>query len=283
MKLGRLAKNLKAARLSLRGKLVASLLLICAILLISSIISLLEFVSMRDYVSELIADDISSINVAHELADMGNDYNLEILALIGDENSHELPAFDFEGFKSKCDTLRSIGVLNNMKPLADSVMYSYAAYMLTSAELTDVLESDFIDTRTWYFERLQPRFKRMRSDIHNLTGFIYSDLEKNSATFERGFYRSVIPGLVAVGMGIFLIVIFLLFVMSYYVKPIYKMLDSLVNYMHFDKKYSYDFDGDDQLKELNDNIKELAEENYRLRQRIRTVAQKETVEKEQGR
>ena len=261
--------------LSMKSKLILSLLSIAAILLISSTISVMEYTSMSDYVSDLIADDISSINVAGKLADMSNNYNLGILAVIGDDTSLEVPPFDDGYFKSHCDSLRSSGPSNVISPLADSVMYSYSAYMLTSLELEDVLQSDFIDTRSWFFERLQPRFERLQTDIDALNAAIYRDLEKNSATFDRGFYRSVVPGIVAVFVGLLLVLMLLFFMLGDYVNPLYKMLESLKAYRAGDKKYTYSFEGDDQLADLNRNIAELADENQQLRHRIKALKQRQ--------
>ena len=157
---------------------------------------------------------------------------------------------------------------DKMVPLTDSVIYAYSAYMLTSMELNDVLLSDFIDTRSWYFERLQPRYRRLRSDIAKLTDAIYVDLEDNSRTFESTFYRSIIPGIVAVGVGLLLLLMLLFFVSVYYVRPIYRMLDSIRLYRTQGTPYTYDFPGDDQLHALNEEISELASENGVLRKRI---------------
>ncbi len=272
---GRLAngwRKLTSVHLKLRSKLILSLLSIAAILLVSSIISVMEYSSMSKYVSSLIADDISSINVANRLRDMSNTYNLDILEVIGEDvSAARLPGFDDEYFKSHCDSLRMSVAANQAAPLADSVMYSYAAYMLTSLELEDVISSDFIDSRSWYFERLQPRYERLRSDMDKLTSVIYQDLVRNSATFERGFYRSVIPGIVAVGVGLMLVLMLLFFILAYYVNPLYRMLDALSAYRSNDKKYTVRFDGDDQLAELNEGISELAGENQQLRRRIREI------------
>jgi hypothetical protein len=274
MAFGKFFKRAREQRLSMRTKLILSLSSIAVILLVSLSISVMEYSGMSDYVSDLIADDISSINVANRLADMSNTYNLQILEVIGDETSVRVPSFDDEYFKSHCDSLRSSVPSNQVKPLADSVMYSYSAYMLTSLELEDVLQSDFIDSRSWYFERLQPRYDRLRTDLGALSEAIYQDLAKNSATFEGGFYRSIIPGIVAVGVGLLLVVMLLSFLLAFYVNPLYRMLDGLNAYRSRDKKYSVKFDGDDQLAQLNDGISELANENRQLRSRIKTMGKK---------
>lgn len=264
-------KKVKSNRLSLKAKLILSLLSIAAILLISSTISVMEYSRMSDYVSELIADDISSIEVANKLADISNAYNLEILKVIGEPVQTELPEFDEEYFKSRCEYLRMNHFTNSVYPLADSVMYSYSAYMLTSLELEEVMLSDFIDARSWYFERLQPRFDRLSRDISKLTEAIHDDLLLNSENFDSGFYRSIIPGIVAVGVGLLLVLMLLFFMLAYYVHPLYKMLSGLSAYKTSDKKYTVTFEGDDQLAELNEGISEIANENQQLRRRIREL------------
>ena len=267
-------RKIRAMRLSLKAKLVLSLLSVVAVPLVSSVISVMEYSRMSNYVSELIADDISSINVANRLADMSNNYNLEILEAIGEGSSGRLPDFDDEYFKTNCERLRMSHTINQAYPMADSVMYSYAAYMLTSLEFESVVQSDFIDNRAWYFGRLQPRFDRLQSDIDNLTRAIYEDLQENSATFDRGFYRSIIPGIVAVGVGLMLVLMLMFFILSYYVNPLYRMLEGLSAYRSSDKKYTVSFEGDDQLVELNDGISELAGENQQLRRRVRDLRKK---------
>ena len=270
----KLHRKIRAMRLSLKAKLVLSLLSVVAILLVSSVISVMEYSRMSNYVSELIADDISSINVANRLADMSNNYNLEILEAIGEGSSGRLPDFDDEYFKTNCERLRMSHTINQAYPMADSVMYSYAAYMLTSLEFESVVQSDFIDNRAWYFGCLQQRFERLQSDIDNLTRAIYEDLQENSATFDRGFYRSIIPGIVAVGVGLMLVLMLMFFILSYYVNPLYRMLEGLSAYRSSDKKYTVSFEGDDQLVELNDGISELAGENQQLRRRVRDLRKK---------
>ena len=140
--------------------------------------------------------------------------------------------------------------------------------MLTSLELPEVLKSDFIDTRTWYFDRLQLRYNRLNAAIDKMSVEIYNDLKMNSTNFDRGFYRSIVPGIVAVGVGLLLVLMLMFFILSYYVNPIYKMVEGLNNYRSYNKRYNYTFDGDDQLTELNEGISELASENFQLRKRL---------------
>ena len=274
----KLRNRLANFRLSMRMKLTLSLSAIAVVLMLSSIISIIEYRRMSNYVSELIADNINSINVAQQLTNVVDEYNLDILTVIGDETISTLPDFDQKAFVAYCDSLKVSMTEKKLLPLADSVLYSYSAYMLTSLELNDVLLSDFIDSRTWYFDRLQPVFGRLREDIDDLSLAIYNDLEQNSVAFDNGFYRSIIPSAVAVSVGILLVLLLLFFILAYYVKPIYKMLDSLDNYRSFNRKYNYTFEGDDELSDLNAGILELTEENSQMRRRLKEIKSKESGE-----
>lgn len=258
----------------MKTKLTLSLTAIAVTLLVSSIISILEYSRMSNYVSDLIADNVKSINAAQRLSEMTSRYNLDILTVIGDEATATLPDFRSEEFMAQCDTLKQFLIAAKMQPLTDSVVYAYSAYMLTSLELENVLVSDFIDTRNWYFERLQPMYKRVNNYIDVLNTAVYEDLKKNSETFQRGFYRSIIPGAVAVGVGLLLVLMLLFFLLAYYADPVYKMLDGLKKYRSSNRKYNYTFEGDDQLSELNRQITELTAENQQIRKRHAALRQK---------
>ena len=268
-------------KLSLKQKMILALSAIVVVLLLSSVISVLEYRRMSNYVSDMIAEDIGSINIAQKLANVTDDYNLQILTVIGDDSVNSLPDFDQQKFVSYCDSLRSSFTVENMVPLTDSVPYSYSAYMLTSLELEEVVKSDFIDSRTWYFERLQPSFNRLRAYIDDLSQAMYDDLEQNSKDFDQGFYRSIVPRIVAVAVGVVLVLLLMFFITVYYVNPLNKMLSGLDEYRSIGRRYTYSFEGDDQLSELNEGITELAEENRQLRRRIKLLKETQSAAEEQ--
>lgn len=255
----------------MRGKFILGMSSIALILLLSSVISVVEYRRMSNYVSDLIASNINSLNVSQRLATITDGYNLKILALIGDESSNILPDFDRGQFLSHCDSLKQSLTSRRALPLADSVAYAYSAYMLTSLELQNVISSDFIDSREWYFERLQPRFNRLHSDLEALNSAIYDDLESNSAAFQESFYRSIVPGVVSVAAGLLLVILLLYFFLSYFVDPIRRMNDGMTAYKATGKRYVHDFDGDDELAELNGSLMEVTEENVDLKRRLKLL------------
>jgi len=263
-------------RLSLRMKITLSLSAIAVVLLMSSIISVLEYRHMSNYVSGLIASNVNNIHRTQELVSAVDGYNLKMLAVIGDDTLTEVPGFDRNAFLDRCNALKgTLGDNTKAQALADSVVYAYSAYMLASTELEDVFESSFINTRDWYFTRLQPLFTRTRVYLDELSASLYEELENNSKDFDSGFFRSIIPSSVAVSVGIILVFLLMFYIQTYYVTPLYRMLRYLRDYLGYRHRYTYTFDGNDQLNDLNTSITELTEENRSLRKRIADLKDKQ--------
>lgn len=256
---------------SMKRKLVFSLGSLAMILLLSSIISILEYRRMSDYVSELIASNIKSINLSQKLADITQEYNDQMLAVVVQNDISLMPDFNLKYFNAQSDSLRSSFTSSRMLPKVDSVVMSFDAFMKTSLKFDEVFLADSVDTGEWFFGSLQPRYTKLRQDLNSLNEVIHEELQRNSADFDAGFYRSIIPGVVSVGAGLLLILLLLYYTMVYYVKPICRMSDGIDSYRLSGRRYVYEFDGDDQLANINTGITELTEENVELKRRVKNL------------
>ena len=255
-------------KMSMSVKLTFALGAIAVILLLSSIISIMEYRRMSDYVSNLIASNINCINIAQKLANESDSYNLQLLAIIGENDPEMIPEIDHNAFLEEYDSLKLTLDSREAVARADSVIYAYSAYMLTSMEFEKVIMNDFIDNRDWYFKRLQPKYQRLKSDIEKLNDVIYLQLKENSQTFQDGFYRSIIQGVVSVGAGLLLVLLLLVFILIYYIRPLKKMLAGITEYQAAGRRYNYEFEGDDELVRLNSGLGDLIEENAELKKRV---------------
>lgn len=270
----------------MKVKLALGLGAIATVLLLSSVISVVEYRRMSNYVSDLIAADINSINSSQKLAAACEEYNMKILAVIGDGDIRQIPSFDESAFMDDYAALRSSFSTEKAMDAADYVLDMFAAYMVESYNMEDVMKSDFVDNRQWFFEQLQPKFKAFMKGIETLNDLIHTDLKDNSETFQDGFYRSIMPGIVSVGVGLALVVLLLFFIISYYVNPIYRILSSIDNYRNFGKRYTCSFDGDDELVAINEGITDIIDENMELKKRVSRLREErdklvETIESQE--
>jgi hypothetical protein len=235
------------------------------------VISILEYRRMSDYVSELIASNIKSINLSQKLADITQEYNDQMLAVVVQNDISLMPDFNLRYFNAQSDSLRSSFTSQKMLPKVDSVVMSFDAFMKTSLKFDEVFLADSVDTGEWFFGSLQPRYTKLRQDLNSLNEVIHEELKNNSADFDAGFYRSIIPGVVSVGAGLLLILLLLYFTMVYYVRPIYRMSDGLDSYRLSGRRYLYEFDGDDQLANINTGLTEIIDENVELKRRVKNL------------
>lgn len=252
----------------MRIRLVSSLGSIAAILILSGVISIIEYRRMSDYVSDLIASNIKSINLSQRLADMTQEYNHQMLSVVLLNDISLMPEFDLGLFQSQADSLKSSVTSTASLPIVDTVSMSFDSFMKTSLKFDEVFLADTVDTREWFFGSLQPCYNKFRKDMDTLNGAIHEELKSNSADFDAGFYRSIIPGVVSVGAGLLLVMLLMYFIMAYYVNPIYRMSAGVDNYRTLGKRYGHTFDGDDQLANINAGLTELIEENLELKARV---------------
>lgn len=258
-------------RPSMRRRLFFSLGSVAAILVLSGAISIMEYRRMSDYVSDLIASNIQSINLSQKLADMTQEYDQQMLEVVLLNDISRMPDFDLKLFQTQADSLKNSVTKMTSLPIVDTVATSFDAFMKTSLKFDEVFLADNVNTGEWFFGSLQPSYNKFRRDIDTLNDAILEELKANSADFDAGFYRSIIPGVVSVGAGLLLVFLLMYFIMVYYVNPLYKMSNGIDNYRAIGKKYGYVFDGDDQLANINSGITEIIEENVELKGRVKML------------
>ena len=261
----------KDVKPSLRRKVFYSLGSLAVMLLVSGVITILEYRRMSDYVSEQIAASINSINLSQKLADLTQEYNHQMLAVVVQNDISMMPDFNLDFFTAQADSLRNSISSQNGLPMLDSVVTSFDAFVKTSLKFDEIFLADSVDTGEWFFGSLQPKYNKLIADLGALNEVIHDELRTNSENFDAGFYRSIMPGVVSVSAGILLIFLLFFFTMSNYVNPLYKMSAGLDQYRLTGHRYNNSFEGDDQLANINGGITELIEENIELKKRIKSL------------
>ena len=256
---------------SLSRKVFLSLGSIAAILLLSSVISVLEYRRMSTYVSDLIAANIKSITLSQKLSDLTDEYNHQMLSVVVQNDISIMPEFNLQYFNAQADSLKDSFTSKRALPMVDSVSLSFNRFMETSLKFDEVFLADNVDTGEWFFGTLQPCYNKFRHDIAILNEMIHEELTRNSADFDSGFYRSIIPGVVSVGAGLLLVFLLLYFTLANYVHPIYRISDGIDAYRKTGRRHVYTFDGDDQLANINEGVTDIIEENLELKKRVKAL------------
>lgn len=264
----RLRKAIGTFRMGIALKLRAAIGVIVGILLITTVISILEFRRMSTYVSDQISDNITCINLSAELGVKADEYNLKLLSSVGYADSLKRLDFNPDTYLQGTDAvLEAMKGRHSVK--IDSLDIFYADYVKTSKQLDSIIVSDFVDTREWYFTVLQPKYNTFRKNLDQYNVKIYTNLQDNSVSFDESFYRSIMPSIISVVAAIALCLLLQFFILTYYVKPLKRMLYGLDAYNHNSQAYNIKFEGNDELVELNSKITDMTDEASNLRKRIR--------------
>ncbi|MBQ7772954.1 MAG: MCP four helix bundle domain-containing protein [Bacteroidales bacterium] len=251
--------------MAIKRKISLGFVVIATILLVSSAISIYEFIKMRSTVSNLINDNISAINTTRLLLDVTDEYNFNLLEGIGDE-TRELLVLDADDdmFSSNLKGLRESFTTEQERMYADSVLFAYTAYVIVMKDAQEVWQSDYTGRRAWYFSKLHPVYMRLRWYLQKLTLTSQEALAENSMNMSDSFYRSIMPGVVTVLMGMVMVFLFNYFINFYFVNPLMRISRGVSDYLFRKKSYNVVVENDDELKDLNENVRELVETNRKL-------------------
>ncbi|MCI1779592.1 MAG: hypothetical protein LKI53_06495 [Bacteroidales bacterium] len=245
------------------NKISVGFVTIGVILLLSSLVAIYEFISMRRTIYYLVSDNITSIRTSNMMIEATDGYNIDLLQNLGrDSSSMMFP--DYENDRKIPNYLAEV-VAKYTTPeeraVADSVQYAYTAYIQVIKDAKYVWRNKYQYRRNWYFNKLYPVYKKLRGYIQRLTVISQESLVDNSRNLSDSFYRSLMPCVVSVVIGIVLIFLFNYFMRVYFVKPILSISKGIKDYLENNKTYKVDVDNDDELAELNSNVEKVVNSN----------------------
>ncbi|MCR5708903.1 MAG: MCP four helix bundle domain-containing protein [Bacteroidales bacterium] len=263
--------KIKFKKLGIKRKVLLGCIVLALILFFSSLISIFEFTKMNRYVSAVIADNIRSINTARELLNVSEQYNISLmnsLVIEGTERPEEVPLIEDENLISSFENLSRSFVTPEERAAADSVLYAYAAYMQVVVEAGQMWQNDYAARQHWFFNRLQPVYLKFRGYMMSLTSICQDSLIESSQDIREGFYRSLMPGLVSVIVGMILVLLFNYYLNYYMINPLLRVTSGIKGYRYHGLSYNVKLDSEDELEELNTAVGDIVDQNQTLKREL---------------
>ncbi|HIZ85268.1 MAG TPA: MCP four helix bundle domain-containing protein [Candidatus Coprenecus stercoravium] len=253
----------KKIKLGVRSKIYLASMVVGLMLLLSGVMAFFEFGRMSRYISDLISNSILSVDLTRNLINACDRYHSDLFRQIGEEGLPAQPdVIPAEEFESGIDKLYSVISSDEERRMADSVRYAYSAYMQVSLEVGAVWLKSQEERTDWYFNRLQKVYEKFRTYLQRLSDSSQAALTDSYDSLQDSYYRSIMPGVVANAASIVLVVLFNYFLVHYLVRPVVRMSGGLRDYRRSGKPYSVSFDyGGDQIQSMNEDIKEIIDEN----------------------
>lgn len=261
-----------AVKMGIKRKVLYGCIVLCVILFFSSLVSIFEYVKMNDYVSDVITDNIKSINSARELLSVSEQYNIKLMNGLVVNNATDsierFPSIDDKEFVTSFSDIGSQFVTPEERAYSDSVRFAFAAYMQVVSETEDIWKEDYVVRQQWFFNRLQPVYLKFRGYMMQLTQICQDTLVNNSQSLQDSFYRSLMPGFISVLFGMIIAMLFNYFLNFSLINPLLKITEGIKSYRKTGKAYEVKVDSDDELEELNDTVKDIIDLNQSYRKRL---------------
>ena len=84
---------------------------------------------------------------------------------------------------------------------------------------------------------------------------------ESSQDIREGTYRSLMPGVVSVLVGLIMVLLFNYFLNYYLINPLLKVTGGIKGYRYHGRSYDVTLDNDDELEELNEAVGDVVEQN----------------------
>ena len=246
--------------IGIKRKVFLGCIVLGMILFFSSLIAVYEFSKMNNYVSDVIAENIQSINSARKLLDVAESHNRTLMGNI-EKDLVDIDNITDNSFADSFSEIRSDFVTPQEQAAADSVMYAYAAYMQVVGEAEEVWMFDQVYRRDWFYTRLQPVYMKFRDYILRLTVVSEDSLISNSQNVQDAFHRSIMPAMISLIFGLVLVLLFNYYLNYYLINPVLRITKGIEGYRLFGKRYDVKVDSTDEIAELNGTVKDIIDLN----------------------
>ena len=247
-------------QLGIKKRISLGFVVLALVLFFSSLIAIFEYSKMSNYVSRLIEDNVRSINLSRDLKSMAEEYNSKVVAALGAYEESTAPDLTADnGFPERLNVIRSLMKKESERSACDTLMYAYAAYMQVVNEADTVWLGNSEHHKEWYFNRVKPYYDKLNDRIDNANTMCQNSLTNNSIEMQDSFYRSIMPGIVAVAVGIVMVFLFNYFINYYVLDPVIRISKGVSDYNKSRKEFTMKFHDKDEISGLYDNVKELTD------------------------
>jgi len=237
------------------NKINMGFLVVGFVLFLSSLVSIFEMGRTRRSLGDVLSVNVDNINASIQLLEVTDQNIFELLNQIGISQDSLLQVgslYEDDRFEGYFRASGSTFTTNEEQALTDSIMFAYAAYMQILNEAPVLWEDNgYLPRREWYTARLYPTYTRLRNYILELISLEQDLLDHNTQQIQDGFYRSIMPGVIAVASSILLLFLLSYFIRIYVIQPIKEIRIGVRNTLLFKKKYQVRLPAGDELSELN--------------------------------
>jgi methyl-accepting chemotaxis protein len=246
--------------MGVKSKMLAGFVVIGLLLFLSGAITLFEVNSMGNSVQGLLNDNLRSIEVSKHMVSALNRINQGALLAINGKPEAATKAID-DGeklFESSYGAALNNLTIEGEERYVKAIDSSYRMFKMQVDSAVLSVNAKNID---WYFAVLMPRQDQLTRAIDNLMAVNQKAIYQNVKQMKTGANRAMMPGLIAILVGIVFVFLFNYFVNIFFVSPIVRISQGVENYVKHSIPFRVKVDTKDELERLKNSVEKLIIQN----------------------
>ncbi|MDR1054503.1 MAG: MCP four helix bundle domain-containing protein [Prevotellaceae bacterium] len=246
--------------MGIRKKIFTGFVIVGFILFLSGIISVFQLIAMEKSISGMLSDNVRNVELSKYMIDALESQSWNVLDIITKQKTGSDAKLHFheEDFNNLIISARNNLTAGRESGVIDSLEASYKMYHKNLKNLDSLFALPDIDKRiVWFVDLYQPSYLQFIASIKKLWIINQNALFDNSRKLEGSFYRMLMPPIIAITAGLFLIILFNYFINLYFINPILRIHKSIRLFLDTKKSYTVSIDTKDEINDLNEDVKVL--------------------------
>jgi methyl-accepting chemotaxis protein len=230
------------------------------VLFTSGMISLFQLMQIERVVSDMNTNNIRSIEAAGRISSEARRQTWDILDIMHNNSKDDDARIIInDTLYRKClDFISQNITIAEERKMFNTLYFTYQSFKKQTQALDSLFMSDDIQTRNeWFNNVYRPVYESFTKAANDLGILNQNTISKHSTEIKDNFYRLVIPLIVALTVGLFLVILFNYFINIYFINPILAIIKGIKNYTDNKQSYIVKIDTRDEIHELNREIKSL--------------------------
>jgi HAMP domain-containing protein len=242
----------------IRKKILLGFVAIGFILLLSGVVAIFEMTRLTDLISGLLTNNIKTISAANTMEQIAIKHNGRIYDITQDESYIQQAKFsqDITLLRERLDFITNNVTIEEEMTFVDKLYIEFDVYKALLDNLPAVIEMPREQRIAWYLT-YQKAFTSLIETTSEITKLNQDALSDNAIKLEGNYYRMIMPAIIAIIAGVFMILFFNYFINSYLINPVIQIKDNIRSVLSSRAPYTIKVKTNDEINELNENIKDL--------------------------
>lgn len=246
--------------MGVKSKMSAGFIVIGMLLFLSGAITIFELNSMGSSVQDILNDNLKSIEVSGQMGRASDQINHGVLLAINGKKEEAIAAIS-EGEKLFASSYE-VAKKNLTVPREDlSVKMIDSCYLMLKAQADSSILGAVPKQMDWYLTVFSPMQDQLFMAIDTLITVNRKAIDQNINQMKTGTNRAIMPGLIAIFVGIVFVFLFNYFVNIFFITPIVRITQGVENYVKHSIPFRVKVDSKDELERLKNSVEKLIIQN----------------------